>query len=155
MKDFEQRKRVVDLGVMAKDYSEEETEEATKPMTDWEKEAYLKALPVQRRMLMSSPDLLIVCFRMRKSFKECKILYELNNFASVWACIENILLAMTAEGLYGVTFIIPHEIVPLKKMLGIPDDYEVAALIPIGYPQEYFVKQKPVSLKEKIHYNKW
>jgi nitroreductase len=155
MKDFEQRKRVVDLGVMAKDYSEEETEEATKPMTDWEKEAYLKALPVQRRMLMSSPDLLIVCFRMRKSFKECKILYELNDFASVWACIENILLAMAAEGLYGVTFIIPHETVPLKKMLGIPDDYEVAALIPIGYPQEYFVKQKPVSLKEKIHYNKW
>lgn len=155
MKDFEQRKRVVDLGVMAKDYSEEEIEEATKPMTDWEKEAYLKALPVQRRMLMSSPDLLIVCFRMRKSFKECKILYELNNFASVWACIENILLAMAAEGLYGVTFIIPHKTVPLKKMLGIPDDYEVAALIPIGYPQEYFVKQKPVSLKEKIHYNKW
>jgi nitroreductase len=155
MKDFEQRKRVVDLGVMAKDYSEEEIEEATKPMTDWEKEAYLKALPVQRRMLMSSPDLLIVCFRMRKSFKECKILYELNDFASVWACIENILLAMAAEGLYGVTFIIPHETVPLKKMLGIPDDYEVAALIPIGYPQEYFVKQKPVSLKEKIHYNKW
>ncbi len=155
MKDFEQRKRVVDLGVMAKDYSEEEIEEATKPMTDWEKEAYLKALPVQRRMLMSSPDLLIVCFRMRKSFKECEILYELNNFASVWACIENILLAMAAEGLYGVTFIIPHETVPLKKMLGIPDDYEVAALIPIGYPQEYFVKQKPVSLKEKIHYNKW
>lgn len=155
MKDFEQRKRVVDLGVMAKDYSEEEIEEATKPMTDWEKEAYLKALPVQRRMLMSSPDLLIVCFRMRKSFKECEILYELNDFASVWACIENILLAMAAEGLYGVTFIIPHETVPLKKMLGIPDDYEVAALIPIGYPQEYFVKQKPVSLKEKIHYNKW
>jgi len=155
MKDFEQRKRVVDLGVMAKDYSEEEIEEATKPMTDWEKEAYLKALPVQRRMLMSSPDLLIVCFRMRKSFKECEILYELNNFASVWACIENILLAMVAEELYGVTFIIPHETVPLKKMLGIPDDYEVAALIPIGYPQEYFVKQKPVSLKEKIHYNKW
>ena len=155
MKDFEQRKRVVDLGVMAKDYSEEETEEATKPMTDWEKEAYLKALPVQRRMLMSSPDLLIVCFRMRKSFRECEILYELNDFASVWACIENILLAMAAEGLYGVTFIIPHETVPLKKMLGIPDDYEVAALIPIGYPQEYFVKQKPVSLKEKIHYNKW
>ncbi|MGA9350576.1 MAG: nitroreductase family protein [Anaerolineae bacterium] len=155
MKDFEQRKRVVDLGVMAKDFSEEEIEEATEPMTDWEKEAYLKALPVQRRMLMSSPDLLIVCFRMRKSFKECEILYELNDFASVWACIENILLAMAAEGLYGVTFIIPHETVPLKKMLGIPDDYEVAALIPIGYPQEYFVKQKPVSLKEKIHYNKW
>lgn len=154
IKDFEQRKRVVDLGVMAKDYSVKEVEKATKTMTDWEKEVYLKALPVQKRMLMSSPELLIVCFRMRKPFKECKTLYELNNFASVWACIENILLAMAAEGLYGVTFT-SHETVPLKKMLGVPDDYEVATLIPIGYPQEYFVKQKPVSLKEKMHYNKW
>jgi nitroreductase len=61
---------------------------------------------------------------------------------------------MAAEGLYGVTFM-TRETVPLKKMLGIPQDYEVATLIPIGYPEEYFVKQKPVSLKEKTHYNKW
>jgi nitroreductase len=91
---------------------------------------------------------------MRKPLRECKTLYDLNNFASVWACIENTLLAMAAEGLYGVTFI-PHETMPLKKMLCIPDDYEVAVLIPIGYPQEYFVKQKPLSLQEKIHYSKW
>jgi len=154
IKDFEQRKRIVDLGVMAKDYSEKEVEKATETMAEWEKPAYLAALPVQRRMLMSSPELLMVCFRMRKPLKECKTLYELNNFASVWACIENILLAMATEGLYGVTFI-PHETTLLKKMLGIPDDYEVAVLIPIGYPQEYFVKQRPLSLQQKMHYNKW
>ena len=154
IKDFEQRKRIVDLGVMAKDYSEKEVEKVTEPMVEWEKPAYLAALPVQRRMLMSSPELLMVCFRMRKPLKECKTLYELNNFASVWACIENILLAMATEGLYGVTFI-PHETTLLKKMLGIPDDYEVAVLIPIGYPQEYFVKQRPLSLQQKMHYNKW
>jgi nitroreductase len=129
-------------------------EKATKPMTEWEKPAYLAALPVQRRMLTSSPELLIVCFRMRKTLKECKTLYELNAFASVWACIENILLAMTAEGLCGVTFI-PRETTLLKKMLDIPNDYEVAVLIPIGYPQEYFVKQRLLSLQEKIHYDKW
>lgn len=154
VRDFEQRKRVVDLGVMAKDYAEKEVEEATKTMTDWEKEVYLKALPVQKRMLMGSPELLIVCFKMRKSVKECNTLYDLNCFASVWACIENILLAMAAEGLHGVTFI-PHETTSLKKMLGIPNDYEVATLIPIGYPQEYSVKQKPLLLQEKIHYDKW
>jgi nitroreductase len=154
LRDFEERRKVVDLGVKAKDYGEKEVEKATKPMTDWEKGVYLRALPVQRRMLMSSPELLIVCFRMRKRLKDCKTLYELNNFASVWTCIENILLAMTAEGLFGVTFI-PHETEPLKNMLGIPEDYEVATLIPIGYPQEYFVKQKPISLREKIHFNKW
>jgi nitroreductase len=154
IRDFEQRKRVVELGVAAKDYSEKEVQDASRSMGDWEKEAYLKALPVQRRMLMSSPELLIVCFKMRKRLEECKTLYDLNCYASVWACIENILLAMAAEGLYGVTFM-AHETVPLRKMLGIPQDYEVATLIPIGYPEEYFVKQKPVSLKEKTHYNKW
>jgi len=154
VKDLEQRKKIVDQGVMARDYTGQEVERATRTMTNWEKEAYLKALPVQKRMLMSSPELLIVCFRMRRPFKEFKTLYELNNFASVWACIENILLAMAAEGLYGVTFI-PRGTAPLKELLGIPDDYEAATLIPIGYPQEYFVKQKPVSLQEKIHHNKW
>jgi nitroreductase len=105
-------------------------------------------------MLTSSPELLVVCFRMKKPFSECETLYDLNCFASVWACIENILLAMAAEGLYGVTSI-PRETTSLKKVLGIPEDYEVAAIIPIGYPEDYFIKQKTVSLKEKIHYNKW
>ena len=154
IKDFEQRKRVVDLGVTAKDYLDIEVKEMTKSMSDWEKEAYLKALPVQRRMLMSSPELLIVCFRMRKPLSECTTLYELNNFASAWTCIENILLAMAAEGLHGVTFI-PRKTAALKKLLGIPEDYEAATMIPIGYPSDYFLKQKPVSLREKIHYDKW
>jgi hypothetical protein len=61
---------------------------------------------------------------------------------------------MAAEGLYGVTFMTDNT-APLKKMLGIPTDYEVAALIPIGYPQEYVVRQKPVSLNEKMHHDKW
>lgn len=154
VRDLELRRRVVDEGVMARDYSEQEVARATRAMSDWEKEVYVKALPVQRRMLLSSPELLVVCFKMRKPFSECKTLYELNNLASVWACVENILLAMAAEGLHGVTYI-PHGTAPLKKLLCIPDDYEVATLIPIGYPQEYFVKQKPVSLQEKLHHDKW
>jgi nitroreductase len=154
LKDFEQRNRVVEMGVAAKDYSEKEVENATRKMSEWEKPAYLAALPVQKKMLMSSPELLIVCFRMKKPLKECRTLYELNNYASVWACIENILLAMASEGLYGVTYI-PRETASLKKLLGIPDDYEVATLIPMGYPKEYYVKQKPISLQDKMHYNKW
>ena len=154
IKDFEHRKKLVEAGVMAKDFTENEVQQATRGMSDWEKEAYLKALPVQRKMLMSSPELLIVCFKMRKRLIECRTLYDLNCYASAWACIENILLAMAAEGLCGVTFM-TDDTMPLKTMLGIPDDFEVATLIPIGYPQGYFVKQKPVSLREKIHYNQW
>jgi len=156
VKDLEQRVRVVEAGAGAEDVEDEDRlEEAVRDLTDdLQREMYLKALPVQKRMLLSSPELLVVCFRMRKPLRECKTLYELNNFASVWACIENILLAMAAEGLYGVTYI-PHETSSLKKILEVPDDYEVATLIPVGYPQEYFVKQKPALLKEKMRFNKW
>jgi len=156
LKDFEQRVRVVEAGARAEDVADKERlEEAVKGLTDdLQREMYLDPLPVQKRMLLEAPELLVVCFRMRKPLRECNTLYELNNFASVWACIENILLAMAAEEIYGVTYI-PHETSSLKKVLELPDDYEIATLIPIGYPQEYFVKQKPVSLKEKTHFNKW
>jgi len=156
VKDFEQRKKVVGLGAQAENVTNQrELEKATEGMADeLQREMYLKALPVQKRMLMSSPELLVVCFRMRKPLSECKTLYDLNCFASVWTCVENILLAMTAEGLYGVTYV-PHETNSLKKVLGIPEDYEVATIIPIGYPKDYFIEQKPVYIKEKIHYNEW
>jgi nitroreductase len=156
VKDFGTRKMIVEASAKAEDVKDtKRLEEATKDMTDeTQKQMYLKALPVQKRMLMTSPELLAVCFRMKKHFNECQTLYELNNFASVWTCIENILLAMAAEGLYGVTYI-PYDTRPLKEVLDVPEDYEVAAIIPIGYPADYSVKQKLVSLKEKIHYNRW
>jgi len=153
IKDSERREKVV-AAVKGRDFPEKEVEKAISKMEEWEKPAYLAALPVQKRMLLTSPELLVVCFRMRKSFKECKTFYDLNNFASVWACIENILLAMAAEGLYGVTFI-ARDTRPLKKMLNMPSDYEVAALIPIGYPEDYFVGQRPILLEEKLHCNRW
>lgn len=156
VKDFEQRKRVVGLGAKAEDVTNlERLERATEGMADeLQREMYLKALPVQKRMLMSSPELLVVCFRIGKPLKDCKRLYDLNSVASVWACIENILLATAAEDLYGVTYV-PFETSSLKRVLGVPDDYEVAALIPFGYAKDYFVQQKPITLKEKVHYDKW
>jgi len=156
VKDFEQRKKVVGLGAQAENVTNQrELEKATEGMADeLQREMYFKALPVQKRMLMSSPELLVVCFRMRKPLSECKSLYDLNCFASVWTCVENILLAMAAEGLYGVTYV-PHETNSLKKVLGIPEDYEVATIMPIGYPKDYFIEQKPVYIKEKIHYDEW
>jgi len=155
LKDIEKRKEALDVEPSSHDFSEKEIHEWTDNILDkLKKEMYLKGLPIQRRMLMSAPELLIVCFRMTKPLKDCKTLFDLNSFASIWACIENIMLAMAAEGLYGVTKI-PFETADLKKKLGVPEDYEVAAIIPIGYPQEHFVKQKKVSLQEKMHHDKW
>jgi 5,6-dimethylbenzimidazole synthase len=156
VKDHEQRKRVVEEGAQAENVTDEgQISRSLADLTDdLQKQMYLTALPVQKRMLLDAPELLVVCFRMRKSLKDCRTLYELNNFASVWTCIENILLAMAAEGLFGATYV-PHETPSLKRTLNIPDDYEVAALIPVGYPKPYQVKQKPLSLSEKIHIDVW
>jgi nitroreductase len=153
VKDFEQKVKVA-VVAQAKDFSEEEVEKATGEMEEWEKPAYLAALPIQKRMILASPELLIVCFRMRNPLKECHTIYDLNSLSSVWACIENILLAMAAEGLFGVTFV-SKDTEPLKKMMNIPIDYEVATLIPIGCPKDYFVEQRPISLQEKLHYDSW
>jgi nitroreductase len=103
VEDPEQRRRVVEEGAKAENITDEE--EINRSLTDLssnlQREMYLKALPVQKRMLLSSPELLVVCFKMKRTLKDCKTLYELNSFASVWTCIENILVAMAAEGIFG------------------------------------------------------
>jgi len=156
IKDAEQRRKVAELVSKGKTITNEmELEKALDRWSDeLQREMYRKALPVQEKMLVTSPELLAVCYRLRKPLKECEILYDLNDLASIWMCIENIMLAMAAEGLYGVTSV-PRETAVLKKVLGVPDGYEVAAVIPIGYPVDYSVKQKTVSLVEKLHYDKW
>jgi len=84
VKDFEQRRKVVELGAKSKDVNERrELKEATRDMKDSvQREMYLKALPVQKSMLLSSAELLIVCFRMIKTLKQCNKLYDLNSFAT-------------------------------------------------------------------------
>lgn len=156
IKDPEQRKKVAQIFAKGKTITNEmELENA---LNNWsntlQQEMYRKALPVQTKMLMTPPELLIVCYRLRKPLKECETLYDLNDLASIWMCMENILLAMTAEGLYGVTSV-PRETELLKKVLGVPEGYEVAAAIPIGYPMDYSVRQTNITLEEKLHYNKW
>ena len=155
IKDAEQRRKIAELTQKESVMNEMELEKMLDNFGDpVQREMYRKAIPVQAKMLVNSPELLFVCYRLRKPLEKCQALYELNDLASVWMCIENIMLAMAAEGLYGVTAV-PHETPSLKKVLGVPNGYEVAAAIPLGYPEDYSVKQKPVSVEEKLHYDKW
>jgi nitroreductase len=78
--DFDRRRIIVEQGACAKNYDEQEIEKAVCSMSEWEKPAYLAALPVQEKMLMTAPQLLVVCFRMKKSLRQCDSLYDLNNF---------------------------------------------------------------------------
>lgn len=118
------------------------------------KEVYRKSLPLQLTMMLEAPELLLVCYRMRRPLAEVKTLFELNNLASVWCCVENIVLAMAAEGLYGCTYS-PYNTADLKKYLGLPHDMEVAVLLPIGYPRAEPEEMISEDLDARLHIDRW
>ncbi len=156
LRDPENRRRALVDALKARDLNDKNgIEELIKTMPYEElKVVYRKSLPLQLTMMLEAPELIIVCYKMRKPLSEVNTLFELNNLASVWCCIENIVLAMAAEGLYGCTYS-PYNTAGLKEYLRVPKDMEIAALIPIGYPKHEPEERKPENLDERLHIDKW
>ncbi|BBY75915.1 nitroreductase [Mycolicibacterium parafortuitum] len=68
--------------------------------------------------------------------------------ASVYPFVWNVLLAARNEGFGGVlTTMVVAEEPAVKNLLGIPDEYAVAAVLPLGRPQRQVTKltRKPVA----------
>jgi len=117
------------------------------------KNVYRRALPLQLTMMLTAPELLIVCYRMRP-LADVKTLFHLNPVASVWMCIENIMLALAAEGLYGCTYT-PYDADGLKAHPGVPAGYEVASVIPFGYPAQTPAVNAQEALEPRLHVDRW
>ena len=67
---------------------------------------------------------------------------NIENVASTWMCIENMQLAATADGLGIVTSIFREEHkAAVEKLLGIPEDYELATILLIGVEKEFLSRQ--------------
>jgi nitroreductase len=117
---------------------------------------YLDAIPKQKKMLMTAPELLVIVYKPKTQVNESKKVYDLNCLASVWCCIENILLSLAENNIYGVTFI-PKNTPAIKTILGIPKELEVAAIIPFGYKalDAKIIPQKEVDLTSRLHINNW
>jgi len=125
--------------------------------------------PTQQRMLNAAahlaahmddaPVILLACVH-----KEYRPLAAMNNprastivvHGSIFPAVQNILLACRALGV-GATLTTIHCFFEdaLKQKLGVPDDMEIAAMIPMGYPQGKFgpVTRNPV--EEVIHWDRW
>ncbi len=121
---------------------------------------YHDAIPKQATMILGAGALVIPCFRQRGPLLgEKKSLHELNAFASVWAAIENVLVAAASEGVFGVTKILstPEETAHVRATLAVPDDYEIPCYLAIGYPRENaaWIEQVPVDVDERIHVDRW
>jgi len=155
LRDQEKRHQAVSQGLKARDIKDrEEIERFVAPFADEElKNVYRCSLPLQLTMMREAPELLVVCYKM-KPLAGCRALFELNPLASVWMCIENIMLALAAEGLFGCTYT-PYESKGLKEFLGVPAGYEIAAVIPFGFPKESPAAGERENLDERLHVGGW
>jgi nitroreductase len=123
-----------------------------------QREMYRQAIPKQQAMLLDAALLVIPCFRSSGDLLKPETLSSLNSFASIWCCIENILIAAASEGIFGVTRIpFEAERAHLHKVLHIPADYEIPCYLALGYPAEIARRavQNPIDIKEKLHINIW
>lgn len=120
------------------------------------KDMYLYAIPKQKRMILTAPGLICVIYNPKTQIKDSQRIYDLNCLASVWCCIENILLSFAEEDVFGVTFI-PQNTSKVKDVLGIPQNLEVAALVPFGYKAENCVEipQKEIYLEKHKHIDRF
>ena len=120
------------------------------------KAMYLDAIPKQQKIILEAPTVVVVVYKPKTRVEDAKRIYDLNCLASVWACIENFLLSLAEHDVFGVTFIPQHSNV-IKTKLGIPDELEIAAIIPVGYKVEGsgILKQKTVNIAERIHKERW
>lgn len=106
------------------------TQEATAIVNEWDlvepsqREMYIDAIPKQHSMLLEAGALILPCFYSNGPLLQPETLSSLNSFASIWCCIENILVAAANEGIYGVTRIpFEEERESLKGHLNIPNAY--------------------------------
>ena len=155
LRDRQKRARAVAEKLKARDMKDrEEIERFLARFDEAElKKVYRRSLPRQQAMMLEAPELLLVCYK-AKPLAECRTLFELNPLASVWMCIENIMLALVAEGLFGCTYT-PYETGGVKEFLGVPAGYEIAAVIPFGFPKEPPQGGESENLDLRLHIDGW
>lgn len=119
---------------------------------------YSDAIPKQYQMLYQTGCLIFPFFKQSYPLLKPESISSLNCFASIWCCIENILLASTAEGLACALRIpLGDEAEYIAGVLNLPENYILPCYLSIGYPAEGAVinKQKEYCLEEKLHFNQW
>jgi nitroreductase len=76
--------------------------------------------------------------------------------ASVYPLVWNVLLAARNEGFGGtITTMAVAEEPALKRLLGVPDPYAVAAVVPLGKPVKQLTRLTRVGVDELTHLEHW
>lgn len=77
-------------------------------------------------------------------------------YASVYPALQNLMLAARALGLGSAlttVFRIRHD--EVREVLGVPDRFQVVAMIPIGHPVGSFARARRRPVEKVTHWNAW
>lgn len=126
----------------------------------YSKRADRKDSPVSRSAehlvhhLAEAPVIVIPCIKGSKGSERDRM----TTGASIYPAVQNLMLAAVGLGVGSVitTFLQNHE-EKVKELLGIPDDYQTACAVPLGYPsgEETFGGSKRRPLTEVVHWDRW
>ena len=108
--------------------------------------------------LRRAPVVLVVCVDLRAVAALDKELDRVGivGGASVYPLVWNILLAARNEGFGGtITTMAVAEEPALKRLLGIPEPFAVAAVVPLGKPVTQLKRLKRVAVDELTHLEHW
>lgn len=152
----ETKLKLIEAENLDKNINPEDLNEIFKDEEPVKKEMYVDAIPKQKKMIVDAPMVVIVVYKPKTKVEKAIRVYDLNCLASAWACIENFLLSLTEYNVFGVTYI-PQHTETIKQRIGIPDQLEIAAIIPIGYKVDNAktLAQKEINIEERMHFEKW
>jgi nitroreductase len=115
------------------------------------RQVYLRALPLQRTMVLTAPGLLVPVYRPKRGERTPQGPADLNAHAAIWIALGYMLLSLAEDGVYGCT-IIPGRSVEARRLLEVPEDWEIATFLPLGYPRGSVVRSvHPEDVEAFLH----
>lgn len=119
-------------------------------------ERLVELATIQKVAVETAPVLIAVCYHDFDNPIEIGERKISLSHASAWQCIQNMWLAATAEGLgFSPTFFADDVYEEVKKLLGLPQGVELAAIVRVGFKAQR-KKRKPLkTTEEKLHYDRF
>lgn len=105
------------------------------------RQIYLRALPVQRTMILTAPVLLVPAYRRKLGERAPEGPADLNAHAAMWIAIGYLLLSLAEDGVQACT-VVPGPSSEARRVLALPEDWEIATFLPLGYPRARIVRSE-------------
>jgi nitroreductase len=124
-------------------------------LPDEARRIYLRALPVQRTMLLAAPEVVVPIYRAKRGESRADGPADLNAHAAVWIGIGYLLLSLAEDGVFGCT-LVPGASDEADALLGVPEGWRIATLLPIGYPRGVAVRNAhPIDVSDFLHIDRF